>query len=149
VSNPIEHYPRQLHSDRALKLALDQTRSGRLRRKNFWLLSGQRLRRKKSLENSRNEKRTSRNAEACERNKCAINASFNTNDWANAYIQFNPESQESFYNGSISAFSQPVRASVFNNNVLGFYISQVTQALSEFLNARGERNQATERLPPG
>ena len=46
-------------------------------RRIFRLLSGQRLRRKKSLENSRNEKRASRNAEASERNKCAVNASFN------------------------------------------------------------------------
>ena len=36
-----------------------------------------------------------------------------------------------------SPITHPVRASVFNNNVLGFYIAQITQALSEFLNARG------------
>jgi hypothetical protein len=36
-----------------------------------------------------------------------------------------------------SPITHAVRASVFNNNVLGFYIAQITQALSEFLNARG------------
>jgi hypothetical protein len=62
--------------------------------------------------------------------------------WVEANEQFNPEPQESFYNGSISAFSQRSRIpSAYRYSIIlfgAFYTAQITQALLEFLNARGE-----------
>jgi hypothetical protein len=70
--------------------------------------------------------------------------------WVEANEQFNPEPQESFYNGSISAFSQRSRIpSAYRYSIIlfgAFYIAQITQALLEFLNAR-ERAESGHRTP--